>query len=115
MIGWRPVLLTLLAGVIVLFAVLHTAERCGDADSLREHGLLADARKAYVALLHDSAPPGCAERGLDEVTKAQCKRTKHLKDLHAITDAEAKKAYLVIAQAEPVRDAASCATNSAKG
>ena len=108
MIGWRPIVVTLFAGVVIAVAVVHSAGSapCANADSLRSANLLSEARDAYVDLLRKDSPPGCAGSGLDRVTRLQCKQAGKLK---AASTEDAKKAYLEIATAEPVRDDAECA------
>lgn len=90
-------------------AILHVDSPngpCDRADSLADQGLLTDAHKEYVTVLRDDPGEDCAGDGLDDLIAAQCRRAA---TLVAASPTDAKKAYVAIATAEPVRDAAVCA------
>jgi hypothetical protein len=90
-------------------AILHVDSPdgpCDRADSLADEGLLSDAHKEYATALRDNPGEACAGEGLDDLIAAQCRRAA---TLVAASPADAKKAYVAIATAEPVRDAAVCA------
>lgn len=108
MIGWRPVVVTLIAGCVIAVAVAHAigSAPCADADSLRRADLLSAARSSYVDVLKETSPPACAGSGLDAVTERQCTQAALLVTVSA---EDAKKSYLEIATTEPVRAAADCA------
>lgn len=111
MIGWRPVVSTVLATSMVGLVVLHAREDapappCDAARSMRAQGMLEQARSTYVQLLSAGEQDGCVKAGLDGVTWEQCRRADRLADASHI---EGMKAYVAIATAEPVRGAALCA------
>jgi hypothetical protein len=106
------VLAIAIAVVFAAGAVLDVSnpKPCRHADELYHEQRLADARTAYIDLLGDEETEGCAAKGLDNVTRAQCAQAKSL--LKAQQSTEATKAYLAIASTEPVRPAASCALDA---
>ena len=111
MIGWRPVVSTVLAAGVLGLVVLHAREEaapppCDAAKRMRAGGMLEQARTAYVRLLSAGESDACVKAGLDGVTWAQCRRASRL---GAASREEGMKAYVAIATAEPVRGAALCA------
>lgn len=112
MIGWRPVLVTVLALGLVALAVVHAdgdPPPCDKAQGAQAKGLLTSARAEYVRLLKEGESDSCVTEGLDAVTRAQCSRAAILAAANA---KEGMKAYVSIATAEPVREAATCARSA---
>jgi hypothetical protein len=135
MIGWRPVLVTVAAAVLLTFVVLDqvvadrklttdavTAKACDDAKALQKSGFYAEATKAYVALMKqdaavpmkkptkDAAAPkkvvaACAKAGWLSSGYAACVRA----DLMRSSDPEqARQLLRALASADPALPPDAC-------
>jgi hypothetical protein len=105
MIGWRPVLLTALALIVIAGAVLDVVaagrkpDVCAPAQKLVRGRDFTAARSAYDTVLKQDPDSSCAVQGLRQVTAAQCVQAQRI----AVSDpAAAHQQLLALAEQDPV-------------
>src|SRR3954464_7784549 len=108
MIGWRPVLLLVVAAVLMFAAFMDVgnAAACGDAQGLTDTNRFREARTAFVKLLDDDVTKACAKKGLATVAHRQCERARALVVLGRKKEAETE--FTALATSEPVQAKQNC-------
>jgi hypothetical protein len=113
MIGWRPYLLTGLALLLVVVAVLDVAgagrkpsrDPCASAAMLAQARFFSQARDAYAAVLKSDPTSKCATGGLTTTTYDLCVQAQRIAQSDV---AQAHRQLVVISETDPRPVSTSC-------
>jgi hypothetical protein len=104
--AWQAILAAGLAAFLVSIAVVDATgpRSCGDADSARQAGLLANAEKGYAAILGDEPNSTCAQDGMRLLAERHCDLADDAEDVEPVDRADlatAKKEREAALKIEP--------------